>query len=143
MAHYDYWSDKLRRSILLDAQADLLLYGMGERSICQVADALNNGFRIQDITFIDGSVYRATAVEPEIPTVILPDFSALQQDPRAYAESFRLQMRNTDPFSARRLAEPYGPKEYVIQNPPPEAAEPGGNGSGLRSSLLPDVPPQL
>ena len=118
LAHYDYWSDKLRRSILLDAQADLLLYGMGERSICQVADALNNGFRIQDITFIDGSVYRATAVEPEIPTVILPDFSALQQNPRAYAESFRLQMRNTDPFSARRLAEPYGPKEYVIQNPP-------------------------
>ena len=118
LAHYDYWSDKLRRSILLDAQADLLLYGMGERSICQVADALNNGFRVQDITFIDGTVYRAAAVEPEIPTVLLPDFSALQQAPRAYAESFRLQMRNTDPFSARRLAEPYGPKEYVIQNPP-------------------------
>lgn len=106
-----------RRSILLDAQADLLLYGMGERSIREVADGLNSGLAIEDMTYIDGTVYRTRALDDSLPTLILPDFEALRKSPRQYAESFRIQYRNTDPFTARRLAEPYG-REFVVQNPP-------------------------
>ena len=62
LAHYDYWSGKMKRSILLDSQADLLSYGMGERSIVEIADALNSGIDIRDITFIDGTVYRAESL---------------------------------------------------------------------------------
>lgn len=117
LAHYDYWSDQMRRSILLDAQADLLLYGMGERSIREVADGLNSGLRIGDMTYIDGTVYRTGALDDSLPTLVLPDYEALRQNSRQYAESFRIQYRNTDPFTAKRLAEPYG-REFVVQNPP-------------------------
>ena len=118
LAHYDYWSDKLRRSILLDAQADLLLYGMGERSILQVADGLNSGLDIRDITYVDGTVYRASELDESLPAIILPAYDRLLEDRRVYAESFQVQYRNTDPFTAKRLAEPYGSGDYVIQNPP-------------------------
>ena len=118
LAHYDYWSDKLKRSILLDAQADLLLYGMGERSIVEVADALNDGMDIHDVTYIDGTVFRVREPDPNLPCLRLPDYASLAADPRKYAESFYLQYCNTDPFSARRLLEPYGEHEFVVQNPP-------------------------
>ena len=118
LAHYDYWSDKLKRSILLDAQADLLLYGMGERSIVEVADALNDGMDIHDVTYIDGTVFRMREPDPNLPYLRLPDYASLAADPRKYAESFYLQYCNTDPFSARRLLEPYGEHEFVVQNPP-------------------------
>ena len=118
LAHYDYWSDKLRRSILLDSQADLLLYGMGERSIVEVADALNDGMDIHDVTYIDGTVFRVREPDPNLPCLRLPDYASLAADPRKYAESFHLQYCNTDPFSARRLLEPYGEHEFVVQNPP-------------------------
>ena len=117
LAHYDYWSDSLKRSILLDSQADLLMYGMGERSIVEIADALNSGLEVKYITYIDGTVYRTDALDDSLPTVILPDFDALKADKRAYAESFRIQYQNCDPFTAKRLAESYG-REYVVQNPP-------------------------
>ena len=118
LAHYDYWSDKLKRSILLDAQADLLLYGMGERSIVEVADALNDGMDIHDVTYIDGTVFRMREPDPNLPCLRLPDYASLVSDPKKYAESFYLQYCNTDPFSARRLLEPYGEHEFVVQNPP-------------------------
>ena len=118
LAHYDYWSDKLKRSILLDAQADLLLYGMGERSIVEVADALNDGMDIHDVTYIDGTAFRVREPDPNLPCLRLPDYASLTADPRKYAESFYLQYCNTDPFSARRLLEPYGEHEFVVQNPP-------------------------
>ena len=118
LAHYDYWSDKLKRSILLDAQADLLLYGMGERSIVEVADALNDGMDIHDVTYIDGTAFRVREPDPNLPCLRLPDYASLAADPRKYAESFYLQYCNTDPFSARRLLEPYGEHEFVVQNPP-------------------------
>lgn len=117
LAHYDYWSDKLKRSILLDSQADLLMYGMGERSVVEIADALNSGLNIKDITYIDGTVYRTAGLDDGFPTVILPDFETLRKNKYSYAESFQTQYRNTDPFTAKRLAEPYG-KEFVVQNPP-------------------------
>ena len=58
LAHYDYWSNKLKRSILLDSGADIISYGMGEHSIIEIADALDSGLDIKDITFIDGTVYK-------------------------------------------------------------------------------------
>lgn len=118
LAHYDYWSDQMRRSILLDAQADLLLYGMGERSIREVADGLNSGLAVSDMTYIDGTVYRCRDLDDSLPTVILPAFEEVRNQPRRYAESFQTQYRNTDPYTAKRLAEPYGPRQFVVQNPP-------------------------
>jgi len=117
LAHYDYWSDKLKRSVLLDSQADLLLYGMGERSIVEVADALNGGMDAKDITWIDGTVYSCKEVDDAVPKIVLPDYEALNRDKRKYAESFYLQYQNTDPFTAKRLVEPYEDR-FVVQNPP-------------------------
>ena len=118
LAHYDYWSDKLKRSILLDSQADLLLYGMGERSIVEAANALNDGMPAADITWIDGTVFKTKAPNEQIPALALPSWQALQAERSAYAESFRIQYENTDPFTAKRLIEPYGEREFVVQNPP-------------------------
>ena len=117
LAHYDYWSDKMKRSILLDAQADLLLYGMGERSIVEVADALNAGLSVHDLTFLDGTVYRSKTTGQVVDGVTLPDWETVKADKAAYARSFYTQYVNTDPFTAKPLIEPYG-REFVIQNPP-------------------------
>lgn len=118
LAHYDYWSDSLKRSILLDSGADLLLYGMGERSIVEVADALNSGLLVRDITFIDGTVYKTRKKEDIYDAIFLPDYSELKADKKKYAKSFYVQYQNTDPFSGKRLAESYDYKTFVVQNPP-------------------------
>ena len=118
LAHYDYWSDKLKRSILLDSQADLLLYGMGERAIVEAANALNDGMNVRDLTYIDGTVFRAASADTPVPSIRLPDYASLVKDPKKYAESFYLQYTNTDPFSAKQLIEPYSEREFVVQNPP-------------------------
>lgn len=116
LAHYDYWSGKMKRSILLDSQADLLSYGMGERSIVEIADALNSGIDIRDITFIDGTVYRAESLASVYDEVMLPSYKELTADKKEYAKSFYTQYCNTDAFSGRRLVEPYGEHLYVVQN---------------------------
>ena len=118
LAHYDYWSDKLKRSVLLDSQADLLIYGMGERAIVEAANALNDGMDIRDVTYIDGTVFRTREVPDDLPAITLPSYPAMQADKSVYARSFYLQYQNTDPFSAKRLIEPYGDREFVVQNPP-------------------------
>ena len=118
LAHYDYWSDKMKRSILLDSQADLLLYGMGERSIVEVADALASGLSIHDCTFIDGTVYRAKDLDSVYDYLLLPSWQAVSTDKAEYARSFFRQYSNTDPFVAKRLVEPYSDREFVVQNPP-------------------------
>ncbi len=118
LAHYDYWSDSLKRSILLDSGADLLLYGMGERSIVEVANALNSGLLVRDITFIDGTVYKTRKKEDIYDAIFLPDYSELKADKKNYAKSFYVQYQNTDPFSGKRLAESYDYKTFVVQNPP-------------------------
>ena len=120
LAHYDYWSDKIKRSILLDSQADLLLYGMGERSIVEVAEALDSGLSIRDLTFIRGSVYKTASLEDVYDYTLLPDYPALLADRANYARSFYTQYCNTDPFSGKTLAEPYDGRTFVIQNPPQE-----------------------
>ena len=117
LGHYDYWSNTMKRSILLDSQADLLMYGMGEKSIVEIAEALNAGMNVQDITYIDGTVFKTKALDESLPTIVLPSFEEIQKNKRTYAESFKLQYGNCDPFTAKRLAERYG-KEYVVQNPP-------------------------
>ena len=118
LAHYDYWSDKMKRSVLLDSQADLLIYGMGERAVVEIADALNDGMNVQDITYVDGTVFRVKKPDSQLSYLRLPDYAALQKDKKKYAESFYLQYQNTDPFTAKRLLEPYSEHEYVVQNPP-------------------------
>ncbi len=118
LAHYDYWSDSFRRSILLDSGADLISYGMGERSIVEIAEGLNSGIEVRDLTFIDGTVYRTSRPEALYDTIYLADYESMCGDKRLRAESFRTQYENTDPFSGKRLAERYGEQLYVVQNPP-------------------------
>ena len=118
LAHYDYWSNKLKRSILLDSQADIISYGMGEHSIIEIADALDSGIDIKDITFIDGTVYRTKNLDSVYDYKLLPDFTELQKDKKEYAKSFFVQYSNTDPFSGKRLVEPYEGHIFVVQNPP-------------------------
>ena len=118
LAHYDYWSDRLKRSVLLDSQADLLIYGMGERAVVEVANALNDGMDIHDITYIDGTVYKCKAPDDQLSFLRLPAYPELTADKKQYAKSFYLQYCNTDPFTAKRLLEPYSDREYVVQNPP-------------------------
>lgn len=118
LAHYDYWDNKLRRSILLDSSADIVLYGMGERSIVEVADALKAGIAISDISFVEGSVYKTKSLDSVYDYELLPSFASMQEDNVNYAKSFAVQYKNTDPFSGKRLVEPYKEKEYIVQNPP-------------------------
>lgn len=118
LAHYDYWADAVRRSILVDSGADLISYGMGEHSIVEIADALNSGLSVSDITFIRGTVYRSKELPAAEKLTVLPDFETVSASKKSYAESFLIQYRNTDPFTAAVLAENYGSRGYVIQNPP-------------------------
>ncbi|MDR1573870.1 MAG: YgiQ family radical SAM protein [Clostridiales Family XIII bacterium] len=115
LGHYDYWDDRVRRSVLLDAKADLLIYGMGERAALAVAAALNDGFAARDITWIQGTVFRSRECPQD--AIRLPDFERLT-DKGAYAESFRLQYEHAQSADARPLAEPYGSALYAVQNPP-------------------------
>ncbi|MBQ6831821.1 MAG: YgiQ family radical SAM protein [Oscillospiraceae bacterium] len=117
LSHYDYWSESMKRSILLDSQADILMYGMGERSIVELADALNSDMDVKDITYIDGTVFKTTAPDDSIPSITLPSYDQLKANKKFYAESFRIQYSNCDPFTAKRLIEPCG-NQFVVQNPP-------------------------
>ena len=121
LAHYDYWQDKLKRSVLLDSGADILLYGMGERSIVEVADALDGGLPVDQITFVNGSVYRTSgtgALDNVFDYELLPSWDVLEKDRLAYARSFNIQQQNMDPITGGRLVEPYPNGVYVVQNPP-------------------------
>ena len=117
LAHYDYWSNKLKRSILLDSGADLISYGMGERSIVEIAEALESGIDVKDITFIDGTVYKTKDKESIYDAIWLPEWNEIKENKRTFAESFYTQYCNTDPFSGKRLVEGYG-TNFVVQNPP-------------------------
>ena len=120
LAHYDYWSDSLRRSILLDAGADLISYGMGEKSIVAIADALAAGLSVHDLTFIPGTVWRTRSLDATYKPVMLPSFDDMQADKLAYARSFNAQYRNLNPFTGHTLVEEYPHGVYVVQNPPSE-----------------------
>ena len=118
MAHYDYWSDKLKRSVLLDSGADVISYGMGEHSIVELAEALDAGIPVEDITYIAGTVVKAKSLDSIYDAEILPSFEDLKADKMNYARSFYTQYLNTDAFNGKRLVEPYSVHLYVVQNPP-------------------------
>ena len=118
LSHYDYWSDKVRRSVLLDSGADMISYGMGEHSVVEIADALASGLPIEQITFIKGTVYRSQLLPDD--AVRLPDFERVSENKQSYCESFKIQYENTDSKNAHVLAEYYGTRGYLIQNPPAE-----------------------
>ena len=118
LAHYDYWSDRLKRSVLLDSGADMISYGMGEHSIVEIAEALDAGIAVSDITYISGTTVKTKSLDSVYDAVMLPSFEELKADRLSYARSFYTQYCNTDPFSGKRLVEPYSEHLYVVQNPP-------------------------
>lgn len=120
LAHYDYWSNSLKRSILLDSGADIIAYGMGEHSVVAIADALDSGLDVSDLSFIPGTVYRARTYEQCDRPVILPTYEEMREDRTAYARSFGEQCRQLNPFLSHPVVETYPHNVYVIQNPPSE-----------------------
>ena len=127
LAHYDYWEDKVRRSILLDSKADLLIYGMGERAIVEIADALDSGISVSDIGWIRGTCYRSKISDlgfeldtPDDDTIVLPSYEEVRTDKERYCDSFALSYRNNDYISGKRIIEPYESNTCVVQNPPQE-----------------------
>ena len=121
LGHYDYWSNKVRRSILLDSGADIISYGMGEKSVVEIADALKSGMDVSDITFVDGTVFKTRNPDYLYDAVKLPDFEEIKNDKVKYAESFAIQYKNTDPFTGKRMYETYDGAMYVVVN---KAAKP-------------------
>lgn len=117
LAHYDYWDDKVRKSIIIDANADLLLYGMGENSIIEVAEALDSGLEAKYLTYLDGTVYKTKDISSLNDYIMLPSYEEICEDKIAYAKGFNIQYQNTDHFNASILVEPYD-GWYVVQNRP-------------------------
>ena len=119
-AHYDYWDDSVRKSILLDSNADLVVYGMGENQIIKIAEALESGIPIEEITFINGTVYKTKDINRPYEPIILPSYEEIINSKRKFAQSFMLQYNNMDSINASTLVEPYDNGYYVVQNPPSE-----------------------
>ena len=118
-AHYDYWENKIKPSILVDSKADLLVYGMGEKPVVEIAEALQSGLRVEDLTYIRGTCCFTNQVPDPDGTIVLPSFRDLKVSKELFAESFMVQYRNSDGMQAKTLAEPYE-EGFVIQNPPAE-----------------------
>lgn len=118
LAHYDYWDNRVRRSVLMDSGADLISYGMGEHSILEIAEALESGIPVEEITYIPGTVFKCRDLSRVYEPILLPSFEEISENKKLYAESFAVQYKNTDPFTAKPMAESYGSKGYIVQNPP-------------------------
>lgn len=119
MAHYDYWTDSVRPSVLLDAGADLLIYGMGEKPVIEVAEALESGIEISDITYVRSTVVCVKELPDPAGTMLLPSYDEVRSSKQKFAESFMIQHEHSEPLRAKTLAEPY-PGCYLMQNPPAE-----------------------
>ncbi len=117
LGHYDYWDNKVRKSIIIDANADLLLYGMGENSIIEVADALDSGLECKHLTYLDGTVFKTKDLNDAHDYVMLPSYKDICESKIEYAKSFNIQHQNTDHVTAKTLVEPYS-GWYVVQNRP-------------------------
>ncbi len=117
LSHYDYWDNRVRRSVLLDSSADLLVYGMGENQIVEIAEALQSGIPASDITFVDGTVYKTKNIENVYDYLMLDEYTKVKSDKKAYNESFKTQYKNSEYMVSKRLVEPYG-SVFVVQNPP-------------------------
>ena len=117
LSHYDYWDNKVRRSILLDSGADLVLYGMGEHQIVELAEALDSGIPVSEITFIKGSVYKTKDETRPFDFIKLPKYKDVLKSKKEYSKSFMIQYQNTDAITAKTLVEEYD-EWLVVQNPP-------------------------
>ena len=117
-AHYDYWSNSVRRSILFESRADILLYGMGERAIVELADALASGMDIKDVTYIDGTCYKAQTLDNVYDYIETPSFEDTRADKKRYAEAFMAQFREQDALRGKRLAQRHAKEGYLVANPP-------------------------
>ncbi|MCM1288894.1 MAG: YgiQ family radical SAM protein, partial [Clostridium sp.] len=118
LAHYDYWSNHIKHSVLIDSQADILIYGMGEKAIVEIAEALDSGIGAKDICFVEGTAYRTTSLENAYDYIELPSYDELKADKLSYAKSFKIQYENTDHYTAKTLVEKYNDHMYVVQNKP-------------------------
>src|SRR5262249_12812293 len=119
LAHYDYWSDKVRRSIIMDCKADLLVFGMGERGIVEIAHRLQAGQTVRDLRDMRGVVYRLGAKEtpPAENTITLPSYEQVAADRWAFAEMTKISHNETNPYNARRLVQNHD-RECIVANPP-------------------------
>lgn len=118
LGHYDYWDDKVRRSIMMDSRADILIYGMGERAMVEIAEALDAGIDVRDITWINGTCVRMKDPGIQEDDVILPDFRDIVSSKEEYCRSFAMQYRSNDAVAGTRLIEKYDGSNFVVQNPP-------------------------
>lgn len=116
-AHYDFWDDRVRRSILFDSRADLLIYGMGEKPIIQVAEALESGMEIKYITYINGTAYIASELDSIQNSIVIPSFDEVRESRRKYAKAFMFQYREQDYHTGHVLIQPHG-ERFLVQNPP-------------------------
>jgi len=116
-AHYDYWDDRVRHSILYDSGADLLMYGMGERSVVAIADALKAGVPVHEIRNVPGTCFRVNDPSEVPDAILLPSFTEVANDRRKYAEAFKIQFEEQDAIRGHRLVQPHE-KGYLVQNPP-------------------------
>lgn len=116
-AHYDYWDDKVRNSILIDSSADLLIYGMGEKPIIEIANLLSYGKNIKDIKDIRGTAYISDNADNLKDYILIPDYENVSQDKKAYNKAFKIQYEEQDPIRGKTLIQKHHGK-YVVQNPP-------------------------
>ena len=117
MAHYDYWSNAIRRSILVDSQADLLIYGMGERAILEIAADLQQGVEVANIQDVHGTCYRVPNKDYAWDYIELPSFEAVRKDKKTFAEAFKIEYLEQDPIRGRKLLQ-QNDEWCVVQNPP-------------------------
>lgn len=118
-AHYDYWDNKVRRSILLDSKADLLMYGMGEKTVIQIADLLRYGANIKNITTVRGTCYVTTDISNIKDAVIVPSFEEVSTDKKSYGEAYKLEYYEQDSIVGKTVIQKHGDR-YLVQNPPQE-----------------------
>lgn len=117
-AHYDYWDDDVRRSILFDSRADLLVYGMGEKPIVQIAEALDSGIDIKYITYVNGTAYVTSELDVIPDSIVIPSYEEIKSSRRKYAEAFMVQYREQDYHAGKTIVQPHGDR-FLVQNPPP------------------------
>jgi len=118
-AHYDYWDNKVRRSILVDSKADLLMYGMGEKTIIQIADLFRYGASIKNITTVRGTCYLTKDISNIKNAVTVPSFEEVSTGTKAYGEAYKLEYYEQDSINGRTIIQNYGDR-YLVQNPPQE-----------------------
>ena len=116
-AHYDYWDNKVRRSILLDSRADLLIYGMGEKPVLQIAEALDSGMDIKYITYINGTVFATSELDNIPEAIVIPSYEQVSESRRKYAEAFMIQYEEQDYHTGKVIIQPHG-ERFLVQNPP-------------------------